>query len=308
MEGVFTQVVALFVLVIVGYVAARLRIIGPEFNKQMSSFVIQVSNPCLILGSVMGDKVPSVSMIAPLLGVGMLSYAVLAAVAVLISRAFTKNRDDRGIYSFMFTFGNVGFIGYPVVAAIYGTHAIFYACIINFAFTLFAFTIGMQMVKGDKGGPMHFDWHVLVSPAMICSYAAIVLVVLGVDDYPDAVSAPVTLLGSLTVPAALVIIGSSLAQMPVRKVMGTPRVWLAAMCRLSVMPLAVLAVTLPLGLAHDVTAINFILAAMPVGSFGTMFCLQCGRDERLMVQGTFVSTLLSVATIPVVVMLALRFI
>ena len=161
MEGVFTQVVGLFVLVIVGYVAARLRIIGPEFNKQMSSFVILISSPCLILGSVMGDTVPSPAMIAPLLLVGMLSYAVLAALAVALSRLFTSNRNDRGIYSFMLTFGNVGFIGYPVVAAIYGPHAIFYACIVNFAFTVFAFTVGMHMVKG---GHLSFDWHVLVSP------------------------------------------------------------------------------------------------------------------------------------------------
>ena len=283
--------VGLFVLVIVGYVAARLRIIGPEFNKQMSSFVILISSPCLILGSVMGDTVPSPAMIAPLLLVGMLSYAVLAALAVALSRLFTSNRNDRGIYSFMLTFGNVGFIGYPVVAAIYGPHAIFYACIVNFAFTVFAFTVGMHMVKG---GHLSFDWHVLVSPAMLCSYAAIALV-----------AVPVNLIGGLTVPAALIIIGSSLAQMPVRKVAGTPRVWLAAACRLVVMPLAVLAVTLPLGCSREVTAINLILAAMPVGSFGTMFCLQCGRDERLMVQGTFISTLLSVATIPLVVMFAL---
>lgn len=302
MEGVFTQVVALFVLVIVGYVAARLRIIGPEFNKQMSSFVILVSSPCLILGSVMGDKAPSSDMIAPLMVVGLLSYAVLTAVSLALSRLFTSSRDERGIYSFMLTFGNVGFIGYPVVAAIYGPHAIFYACIINFAFTVFAFTAGMQMVKGGRFG---FDWHVLVSPAMLCSYAAIALVAIGVDDYPDAVSIPVTLVGGLTVPAALIIIGSSLAQMPARKVVGTPRVWAAAVCRLVVMPLVVLVVTLPLGYGSDVTAINLILAAMPVGSFGTMFCLQCGRDERLMVQGTFVSTLLSVATIPLVVMLAM---
>ncbi len=302
MEDVFTQVVGLFVLVIVGFVAARLHIIGPEFNKQMSSFVILISSPCLILGSVMGDTVPSPAMIAPLLLVGMLSYAVLAALAVALSRLFTSNRDDRGIYSFMLTFGNVGFIGYPVVAAIYGPHAIFYACIVNFAFTVFAFTVGMHMVKG---GHLSFDWRVLVSPAMLCSYAAMVLVALGVDDYPDAVSVPVGLIGGLTVPAALIIIGSSLAQMPIRKVAGTPRVWMAAACRLVVMPLAVLAVTLPLGCSREVTAINLILAAMPVGSFGTMFCLQCGRDERLMVQGTFISTLLSVATIPLVVWFAL---
>ena len=300
MQDVFTQVAALFALVVLGYIAARLRIIGPEFNRQMSSFVILISSPCLILGSVMGDKVPSSQLIVPLMAAGMLSYAAMTAVALLLSRLFTHNRDDRGIYAFMLTFGNVGFIGYPV-ASLFGPQAIFYACIINFAFTVFAFTLGMQMVKG---GRMGFDWHVLVSPAMVCSYAAIVLVALGVRRYPAAITIPVTLAGSLTVPAALVIIGSSLAQMPLRKVAGTPRVWTAAICRLAVMPLVVLAVVMPLGYGRDVTAISLILAAMPVGSFGTMFCLQCGRDESLMVQGTFISTLISVATIPVVAALA----
>ena len=113
MQDVFTQVAALFALVVLGFIAARLRIIGPEFNRQMSSFVILISSPCLILGSVMGDKVPSSQLIGPLMVAGMLSYAAMTAVALLLSRLFTRSRDDRGIYAFMLTFGNVGFIGYP---------------------------------------------------------------------------------------------------------------------------------------------------------------------------------------------------
>ena len=127
MLTIISQMAALFILILVGYGAAKLKIIDGRFSQQLSVFVINISSPCLIVSSVMGDISPDKDLILPVLAIGCVTYAFFVAVAMLLSRIITKNKDMQGIYGFMLTFGNVGFIGYPIVASIFGKYAIFYA-------------------------------------------------------------------------------------------------------------------------------------------------------------------------------------
>lgn len=84
----------------------------------------------------MGDTLPDKKLILPLLVVGFATYVVLIGLAFLLPRYLPVKLSDRGIYSFMLAFGNVGFIGYPIVASIFGASAVFYASILNFPSTL----------------------------------------------------------------------------------------------------------------------------------------------------------------------------
>lgn len=96
-----------------------------DFDRKLSGLVIHVMCPSLILSSVMGDTLPDKHLILPLLIVGFATYAVLIGLAFLLPRYLPVLPSDRGIYSFMLAFGNVGFIGYPIVASIFGASAVF---------------------------------------------------------------------------------------------------------------------------------------------------------------------------------------
>ena len=196
---------ALFILILVGYGAAKLRIIDGRFSQQLSVFVINISSPCLIVSSVLGDISPDKDLILPVLAIGCVTYAFFVAVAMLLSRIITRNKDMQGIYGFMLTFGNVGFIGYPIVASIFGKYAIFYASLLNIPFTLLAFSLGKKMIQGGPGG-LKLDWKILISPAMIACYLSTMIVVFDIKGLPNIVTTPITLLGNITVPAALLII------------------------------------------------------------------------------------------------------
>ena len=228
---------ALFILILVGYGAAKLRIIDGRFSQQLSVFVINISSPCLIVSSVMGDISPDKDLILPVLAIGCVTYAFFVAVAMLLSRIITKNKDMQGIYGFMLTFGNVGFIGYPIVASIFGKYAIFYASLLNIPFTLLAFSLGKKMIQGGPGG-LKLDWKILVSPAMIACYLSTLIVVFDIKGLPNIVSTPITLLGNITVPAALLIIGTSMAQMDLRRIFSGKLVWGISVLRLLVLPIS----------------------------------------------------------------------
>ena len=217
MLTLISQMTSLFILILVGFGAAKLKMIDGRFSQQLSVFVINISSPCLIVSSVLGDISPDKNLILPVLGIGCVTYAFFVAVAMLLSRLMSKDRDMQGIYGFMLTFGNVGFIGYPIVASIFGQYAIFYASLLNIPFTILAFSLGKKMIQGGQGS-LDLNWKVFVSPAMIACYVSVLIVVFDIDWLPDLVVTPLTLLGNITVPAALLVIGTSMAQMDLRTI------------------------------------------------------------------------------------------
>lgn len=176
----FSVMITLFIIVILGYMLAKLRYMSVDFCRQLSAIVVDVTCPLLILSSVMGDTMPDRRLILPLLGVGVLTYVILTVVAYLVPRALTQKASDHGIIGFALMFANVGFIGYPIVASIFGHAAVFYAALLNMANTFFIFTVGVDLIKGhDSSGQKHrFDFKVLFSPGLLAAYAAVVIVAL----------------------------------------------------------------------------------------------------------------------------------
>ncbi len=297
MENLQVMVV-LFTIVIIGYVLNKKKMMGGDFDKKLSAIVVNVTCPLLILSSVTGDTLPDRNLILPLMGVGILTYILLTAVAFTVPKIITRDREKQGMVGFALMFANVGFIGYPVVASIFGDTAVFYAALLNMANTFFIFTVGVTLIKGE--GSLHkFNPKGLLSPPMIAAYLSIVIVAFG-WHVPAIVAKPVTMVGNITVPASLMIIGSSMGQLPLRQMLGGRDALITSFLRLTVVPVSVYFLFRLLGVNELVNGINMVVIAMPVASFGTMFCLKYDRDVRMMTSMTFVTTLASVITIPLI--------
>nr|WP_296024312.1 AEC family transporter [uncultured Prevotella sp.] len=293
--------VVLFIIVILGYVACKLGYMGDKFDKKLSSIVVDITCPLLVLSSVMGDELPDRTLILPLLGVGFLTYILLLVFGFWVPRLITKNHDDQGMIGFALMFANVGFIGYPIVSSIFGPHAVFYAALLNMPNTFFIFTAGVMLIKGEYS-LKQFNPKVLVSPAMLGAFLAAIIVALGIHT-PDIIARPVTMVGNITVPAALMIIGSSMAKLPIREIIGSPKVYITALLRLTIVPLSIYFLFKACGVSDLVNNINTVVIAMSVASFGTMFCLKYGRNPSLITETTFITTLGSIITIPLITLL-----
>ena len=293
--------VVLFIIVILGYVACKLGYMGDKFDKKLSSIVVDITCPLLVLSSVMGDELPDRTLILPLLGVGFLTYILLLVFGFWVPRLITKNHDDQGMIGFALMFANVGFIGYPIVSSIFGPHAVFYAALLNMPNTFFIFTAGVMLIKGEYSLKL-FNPKVLVSPAMLGAFLAAIIVALGIHT-PDIIARPVTMVGNITVPAALMIIGSSMAKLPIREIIGSPKVYITALLRLTIVPLSIYFLFKACEVSDLVNNINTVVIAMPVASFGTMFCLKYGRNPSLITETTFITTLGSIITIPLITLL-----
>ena len=294
----------LLAIVIVGYVAGKLKYMGGDFDRRLSNIIIDITCPALILSSTMGGKLPDRSLILPLLGISLLTYVLLTIAAWTLPRWLTKKSEDRGTVGFALMFGNVGFIGYPIVGAIFGHEAVFYAAILNVVNTLSVFTAGVMLVNGERQR-MAFQSKILVSTPMISAYLAILIVALGIDNIPSVISQPITMIGGITVPGALLIIGSSMSRLSWRMMLGSGVVYVTTAFRLLILPLLLYVIFRAMGFDSLVVNINTLVIAMPVATYGTILCLRYGRDTALITEITFISTLLSVLTIPLVAQLLL---
>ena len=291
-------------IVAVGYVAGRTGYLDGEFDKRLSTLVINITCPCLILSSAMTGELPDRQFILPLLLISVVTYALLTAVAFLLPRYLTRRKADEGAIGFALLFGNVGFMGYPVVDSIFGHEAVFYAAVLNVVNTFAVFTVGTMLITG-KGDveQKRFEKKVLYSTPMLAAYLTMLIVTLRIDDIPKAVSMPLTMIGNITVPAALMIIGSSMSQLSLRTMLGNATVYATAAFRLILLPVAVHFLCRALGFSDFVVNINTVVIAMPVATYGTILCLKYGKDTTMITEVTFITTLLSLLTIPALVML-----
>ena len=279
----------LFLLVLVGYAAGKLGYLGGDFDRQLSRLVINITCPALILSSAMTGTLPDRRFILPLLAISVITYVVLTAVAFLLPRYLTKRKADEGAIGFALMFGNVGFMGYPVVASIFGHEAVFYAAVLNVVNTFTVFTVGTMLITGkSEVGKSRFEKKVLYSTPMLAAYLTMGIVALEIDNIPEAVSQPLTMLGS---------------QLPLRSLMGNLTVYLTTALRLVILPLGVYYLTRALGFSEFVVNINTVVIAMPVATYGTILCLKYNRDTTLITEVTLITTLLSMTTIPMITFL-----
>lgn len=290
----------LFCVIAVGYVAKKAHVMDEALDKGLSRLVLSTALPAMVLASVLGaDELPPRESILLAFGLACLCYLMLVAIAFLVTAALRIHPGHRGVFRFMCVFGNVGFIGFPVLSAVFGPGALIYGCIFNLPFNFLVFTVGAWFLTQDNeaGVKVKVGWRLFLTPMIVTCLVAVVLALLDVHAVPIAGDALGTL-GSMTTPAALLIVGSSLANLPVRQLLGGPRLWACVAVRLVAAPLAVWALFRLFVPDPLLLAILVIVAGMPVATNGTMLSYRYGGDSKTMAQGTFVSTVVSFATIP----------
>lgn len=300
----------LFAIVVVGYIAGKLGYMGGTFDKKLSKVVIDITCPALILSSAMTGELPDRRYILPLLGISVLTYVLLTVVALLLPRLLTKKKDDEGVIGFAMMFGNVGFMGYPIVASIFGHEAVFYAAVLNVVNTFTVFTVGTMLIVGKnlestveekEMSQKKMLRKVLYSTPMLSAYLTMLIVALEIKDIPEFISQPLTMIGNITVPAALLIIGSSMSQLPLRALLGNSTIYTTTLMRLAILPIGIHYLMTLLGFSSFVVGINTVVIAMPVATYGTILCLRHGKDTTLITEVTFITTLLAMISIPLLV-------
>ena len=299
------QMVQLFIVMGIGYLLFKVKMIGIEFNKQATKLLINCTMPATIMSSVLAQPAErDLSVVYKVFGISLAIYIILPVIAIILVKLMRIPKHEQGLYMFMTTFSNVGFMGFPVVGAIFGDTAVFYAAMFNIIFTVSSFTCGVVQINYGvtASGEKLFNWKNLVSPGVLFSLLSVVVYMTGVTFPADVVSV-CNSLGALTTPLAMLIIGSTLATMDIKSVLNDKRVYIFTVIKQLIIPVVIWA-----GLrviVHDplILGVMTVLLLMPVANNSVLFATMFEKDEKLAAKTVFISTVFSIISVPLMMYL-----
>ena len=300
---IVSQMTILFLILALGYFIFKIKLVDDNFTKKFSALVIKVTMPAMVLSSVLDlTERQSLKDVLTALGVSVALFAiVMPIVGFFLAKLFRVKRNSTGLYIFMATFSNVGFMGFPVISALAGEVGLFYAAINNLVFNITVFTLGVWLVNRDKGGENSaFDIKLLLSPGVIVSLLAIVVYFMNIK-FPALLCDTIRSVGSITSPSAMLIIGCTLAKMDIKTVFSDWRLYPWILIKQIVIPI-LLWIPLTMVIKNEILlTVTFILFSMPVANNAVLFANTYDGDAELAARSVFLTTLFSLLTVPICV-------
>lgn len=295
---VFRQITVLFLLMGVGYAANRLHIMNKESERLFSRVLVNLICPALILSSVTtSGRLDSGWVLLRIFGAAVGYFVILPVVARLLARFLRAPAAHRAEYESMLIYSNLGFMGIPVIGAVLGSDAILYISIFMAVFNVSVFSYGTILLQPKAQSSGRMPLNKMINPGTVSAAAALVLYALGLQ-LPDLIYEPISLLGSVTTPLAMLVVGSSLAAQPLRSMLRETSMLAFAACRLLLLPLLTLAVCRLFIVDPLLLGTITLVSAMPVASNIVMISSELGRDTDYISKGVFFSTVFAIISIP----------
>ncbi len=309
MGNIINQMLLLFLLMAAGFVANKCKVMNADLNRGLSKLVLNITLPAMVLAAVLkADHSLKTSQVLVLLGVAVGLYAFLIPLGYLFTKLLFVKSQDKGVYRYSFIFGNIGFMGFPVVAAIYAQDAVmavFYASFFQIPFCFLNYTLGVHLMAGEDA-PKRPLWQAALQPGVIVPLVGLALYLLNIS-MPEVITGTADKLGSITTPASMLIIGSTVAEMPLKNVFSSWRLYPATLIKVAVIPAAFWVVLRALHLPLDplMIGVAVIMASMPTANSSTMLCHTYGGDANLAASSVVITTLASVFGVPLLAWLLL---
>lgn len=293
------QTIIMFALMLLGLLLSRRGMITEQGSRDLSNVLLYAVIPCVILRSYMSEFSTE-----KLRAMGLSALIAVIAFAASIAVAYLTCGTRHRIENFAVAFGNAGFIGIPLVTAVFGPEAAFYVVSFSTFANLLQWTYGIVIISGKKE-TMNLRM-VFVNPVFISMVIGIALFVLQ-PTLPTVVTGTIGYIADGNTVLAMIILGYYLSKVQLRGLFADVRLYLFSALRLLVVPAVTILVFLPFPFARgEITLITLIAAATPIASSTAIFAQKFDQDYRQAVSYVCLSTILSVATLPLVMLFAER--
>jgi predicted permease len=165
-------------------------------------------------------------------GLAVVMFVISITLSKTIYRRFPD--DVSPVMQFTAIFSNCGYMGLPLMKALYGDEGVFYGSFYIVVFHTFLWTYGYMMF-GGKGTAKQVTKKVLTNPSIIAVYVGLILFTLSIP-VPEVIQEAVRIVGDMTMPLSMLIIGGVISTARLSTVFSDWRVYLASAVRLVVMP------------------------------------------------------------------------
>ena len=293
------QVAVMFILILVGFVCAKTKLITDEGRKQMSSLVLSVVTPALIFMSY--QKEFSEELVEGLLWAFLLSaltYVITIPLSYILIRK--KKNEDFAVERFSLIFTNCAFMGIPLVEALFGSDGVLYVTAYITIFNILLWTFGVMLIKNEMnfkslGKALTSPTVIAIALGLVCYFAQIKI--------PDILGRALTFAANMNTPLPMIIAGATMAQTDLLKAVKKPKTLLISFYRLILLPLICAFILKLLNAPDMVYTITVIASACPVATTLIMFAIQHNKNDKYASELFSITTLLSVITLPLILMI-----
>ncbi|MBQ8042739.1 MAG: AEC family transporter, partial [Clostridia bacterium] len=228
-------------------------------------------------------------------------YMLLIVISFIVPRIFMIEKDSINTYSIMIVFSNISFMGMPIVRSLVGESGLLYAAIYVIPFNVLIYTSGIAMLKRNKGNKSDVRQmgKSIINIGTIASIIAIVIFALDVP-IPYVISESCDMLGNLTAPLSMMVIGASFATIIMGKLFIDVRLLLFFLFKQFIIP--IVGITILRLFINDemIVDVMFVMLATPVASMVAMLTQEYDGDFMLATRGVALSTIISVISIPII--------
>ncbi|WP_099469798.1 AEC family transporter [Konateibacter massiliensis] len=302
--GIIDTMFKLFALLLLGYFFNKKKYFDEDTNARLSNMVVQFTAPALIISSVCNIEAANKMEVLKIVGIGVIIYIVMPILAFLIVKLIRVEKDKAGIYQMLIIFSNCSFMSYPIVQALYGDAAIFYNTLFHMPFNILIFTYGEYLLAKDEGG-VKVKLKDILSPGLLAALAA-ALIYFAEIPVPSFIAETASFLGGITTPMSMIILGSVLGNYPIKDLFNEKKLYLVAVIKLIVIPIAVWLIFKNVFTDPIIIGVATLSMGMPAASMCVMLSLKYEGQEKTASVGVFLTTLLSMVSIPAIYILLLK--
>lgn len=301
----------LFVLMLIGFAVTKAGLIDKTGSDKISALISRVTMPAMYIATFMAQQYSAEKMkqCGILLGISLFYYVIAVAVSILFVKLTRSDMSSRGVYQFLIIFSNAAYMGFPVLKAVLGEEAIFYGAFFNLPFNIFAYSLGIYLLRRGRSGGEFKKREMFLNPGTIgVLFGALLYIISPLFNqtrayeliYRGILYKGLDMIGDVTIPLSMLVIGSVLATVKLGAVVNNLRIYAVCAVRLLLMPALMLLCVLPLNLEPTVRGIPVLISGMPCAVFCVILSKEYGGDEKTASVGVFMSTLLSALTIPLI--------
>ncbi|MCK4699717.1 MAG: AEC family transporter [Bacteroidales bacterium] len=304
------QVFILIILGLIGVIASKTGLINEPVKQGLSGIIFNITLPLLILNSLSDMELTGEVLFNSLLVIlfSFLALALLYLTGTISSRIMSLNRRATSIHVIHTMFGNIVFLGFPLIHVLFGNKGLLFAMLFHLCSNTMQWTFGVYLLAAEQKQNILAGLKKLINPNTLAFFLGLILMSLD-WSIPVVFKKSLGGLGNTSLYLSMLYIGAVLSETTIQSLIGKFRVFILSINKLILSPVLILLIISAIlnitGLEMDAIALSVIImqSAMPCMVIIIIMAKKYGADDVHASQNVLTSTLLSVFTLPIILLL-----
>ena len=301
--ALLNTIIMLFITLVIGFVANRLGIFDETTSKKLSRLIVTICQPALIISSLI--KLPfttdNLKLGLTTLGIGIIVHLLLSGIAFLLCRPF-RDIDEQKLIEFSIIFGNVGFIGFPILESLLGEKGLFMGAFFIVSFHLVLWTWGIAIFARKRNDIKLTVKKIFINFGTVPCTIGILLFILKfvISEFPVYITTTLGYLGNMCTPVSMLIIGALIGRRNLIAFFTSWKAYYLSLLKLIITPVVVCIFIMLLGFNTEIVIFMSTVCALPTATMVSILAEMYNTKPEFSAQLVGMSSLLSIVTIPLV--------